>query len=286
MHEQEWREQVQQAPQWQELIRAGVAQLAEAGVESTFPQVKWLAEASVEKFPESFTAARSYFFHLLTQRAHHVPLAHLLGKMRFRYLELEARPGVFIVRPETELVAEAALNFLAKRENPLVVDLCSGSGAIALALATECPRAKVYGVEISAIAYESALRNNARYGNPVIFLQGDARTALCELAGQVDLVITNPPYIPAGRELSLEVQADPEIALFGGGARGEELPRQLIAHSAQLLNSSGALIMEHDDTQGAALRAEAKKFFAQVQTGQDYNGRERWLYAEGIAADA
>lgn len=251
-----------------------------------FPAGEMVGGSKCRKIPRIFYCCAELFFHLLTQRAHHVPLAHLLGKMWFRYLELEARPGVFIVRPETELVAEAALNFLAKRENPLVVDLCSGSGAIALALATECPRAKVYGVEISAIAYESALRNNARYGNPVIFLQGDARTALCELAGQVDLVITNPPYIPAGRELSLEVQADPEIALFGGGARGEEIPRQLIAHSAQLLNSSGALIMEHDDTQGAALRAEAKKFFAQVQTGQDYNGRERWLYAEGIAADA
>ena len=195
------------------------------------------------------------FRQLVQRRASREPLQHILGRMYFRYLELEALPGVFIVRPETEMVAQAGIDFLTEYYNaenryfggsehypsasavnnavhnePIIaVELFSGSGAIALSIATELRERivnlAVYGIEISSEAYESSQRNNAAYGNIVNFIHSDALAPLPEdvaedIGGKAALVIANPPYVPLYHKISPEVCADPPLALFGGGEDG------------------------------------------------------------------
>ncbi|MCF2706628.1 peptide chain release factor N(5)-glutamine methyltransferase [Arcanobacterium haemolyticum] len=218
------------------------------------------------------------FLGLINRRCERVPLQHLTGRMYFRYLELVSRPGVFIVRPETEMVAEAAIAAARKAENPRVVDLCTGSAAIALALATEVRGAQVTGVEISAEALSVARDNNARYGSPVTLVHDDALAWLPEV--RVDVVVSNPPYVPASTAHEPEVEADPAIALWGGGEDGLTFPVALIKHARSILTDGGILIMEHAEAQSEALREAARLAgYVDVSTGRDLTGRERWLQA-------
>lgn len=278
------------------------------------------------------TSPRIEFFRQLVQRrASREPLQHILGHMYFRYLELEAQPGVFIVRPETEMVAQAGIDFLteyyngassvgatgasgiadstvnryfgdtehysstsavnnaAQNEPIIAVELFSGSGAIALSIATELreriANLAVYGFEISSEAYESSQRNNATYGNIVNFIHSDALAPLPEhlaedIGGKAALVIANPPYVPPYHKLSPEVCADPALALFGGGEDGLDIPLATIKHSTDLLAPGGALVMEHASEQALALRDAATRVgFIDVRTGKDLTGTERWLFA-------
>lgn len=278
------------------------------------------------------TSPRIEFFRQLVQRrASREPLQHILGHMYFRYLELEAQPGVFIVRPETEMVAQAGIDFLteyyngassvgatgasgiadstvnryfgdtehysstsavnnaAQNEPIIAVELFSGSGAIALSIATELreriANLAVYGFEISSEAYESSQRNNAIYGNIVNFIHSDALAPLPEhlaedIGGKAALVIANPPYVPPYHKLSPEVCADPALALFGGGEDGLDIPLATIKHSTDLLAPGGALVMEHASEQALALRDAATRVgFIDVRTGKDLTGTERWLFA-------
>ena len=192
---------------------------------------------------------------LVAERANRVPLQHLTGRAHFRDLELEVGPGVFVPRPETELLVDLALRALAGQERPVVVDLATGSGAIALAVKQECPAATVYAVELTDLAHAWAVRNRDRLGLDVTVERGDARQAYSDLAGAVDVVTCNPPYIPEG-----QVPVDPEVrdhdpveALYGGSADGLALPVEMAAHAAELLRDGGALVMEHAETQGATL---------------------------------
>ncbi|VEI13757.1 peptide chain release factor N(5)-glutamine methyltransferase [Trueperella bialowiezensis] len=277
---------------WAREIGRASSMLADAGVPSPDVDARLLAEHvrhPVEPARQIDDAERAAYGKLVALRAQRVPLQHIVGTMYFRYLELEARPGVFIVRPETEMVAQAALDELAKMRaeagglashsgRPVVVDLCTGSGAIAISIATEAD-ADVSAVEISPEAYESAQRNNAAYGGKVRLVHGDALTALDELAGKVDMVVTNPPYVRGDHELNPEVRHDPELALFGGGVDGLELPVRLIRRAHELLRPGGILIMEHGDDQALALRDAADDAGFRARTGQDLTGRDRWLRA-------
>jgi release factor glutamine methyltransferase len=192
---------------------------------------------------------------LVAERANRVPLQHLTGRAYFRGLELEVGPGVFVPRPETELLVDLALRALAGVARPVVVDLATGSGAIGLALKQESPAATVYAVELTDLAHAWATRNRDRLGLDVTIERGDARQAYPELAGAVDVVTCNPPYIPEG-----QVPVDPEVrdhdpveALYGGSADGLALPVEMAAHAAALLRDGGTLVMEHAETQGDTL---------------------------------
>lgn len=204
--------------------------------------------------------ATSRLADLIAERSARIPLQHLTGRAYFRGLTLAVGPGVFVPRPETEVVTELALE--AAREavgagirEPVVVDLCTGSGAIALAIKDELPAARVLAVEKSEHAYAWAQRNRDVLGLDVDLRLGDAVDAFTELAGGVDVVVSNPPYIPTGQvPIDPEVRDhDPELALYGGSADGLAIPRLVAAHAATLLKRGGVLVMEHADAQGPRL---------------------------------
>lgn len=224
------------------------------------------------------------FEDLVQERATRVPLQHLTGRAHFRHLTLAVGPGVFVPRPETELTAGHAVEAArAAGPAPVVVDLCTGSGAIALAVADEVPGARVHAVELSPDAHGWARRNTDRLGLPVDLRLGDATTAFEDLEGAVDVVVSNPPYIPDGAvPVDPEVRDhDPALALFGRSADGLAVPLAVAARAAVLLHAGGVLVMEHADEQGeslpAALRATGE--WRDVVDHRDLAGRPRTTVA-------
>ncbi|NYE94811.1 release factor glutamine methyltransferase [Psychromicrobium silvestre] len=215
---------------------------------------------------------------LVAERAQRIPLQHLTGKAYFRHLELAVGPGVFVPRPETETVAQLAIDWVtaASVNRPVLVDLGTGSGALAAALATEIPQASVYAVELSELAHAWAARNLAPHG--VELRLGDLRTAFPELDGLADVVVSNPPYIPAAavpREPEV-AEHDPQIALYGGGADGLELPTAALASAARLLKPGGYFVMEHAEVQAEAIqRLFSRAGFHQVQGHLDLADKDR-----------
>lgn len=214
------------------------------------------------------------------RRAAREPLQHITGVAYFRSLELAVGPGVFVPRPETESVVQHAVDALraVATPEPLAVDLGTGSGAIALALATEVPHSRVYGVEVSPRAYVWARQNFRSVGadnaTPVFH---DLAGALPELDGLVDVVISNPPYIPTGaipRDPEVRLH-DPELALYGG-EDGLDVVRQVSQTAARLLHSGGTLVLEHGELQSAAI-AEllVRDGWRAIAHHRDLTGRDR-----------
>ena len=223
---------------------------------------------------------------LLARRAERVPLQHLTGSTGFRRIDILVGPGVFVPRVETEWVAGLAIEAAAQLEDPLVVDLCTGSGAIARASADEVPTARVVAVELDPPAVEWARRNIAALGSRVELRPGDAvrsdQHLLADLAGAVDIVVANPPYIPPDAEpTEPEVRDhDPVLSLYGGGDDGLAVPRGVVAAAAGLLRPGGLLVMEHADVQGAGGRAlTTPPEWIEVTTQRDLTGRDRALVA-------
>ncbi len=217
------------------------------------------------------------FAELIAKRATRLPLQHLTGVAHFRYLELAVGPGVFVPRPETETVVQHAIDAAAGIEHPVMVDLGTGSGAIAGSLAHEVPNAKVYAVELSEQAYPYAKGNLEPLG--VELVKGDLRDAFGQLDSMCDVVVSNPPYIPANA-VPREPEArdhDPHMALYGGGADGMVLPNAAQSTAARLLRPGGYFIMEHAEVQAEAIAAMfgASAAWDQVRTHQDLNGRNR-----------
>jgi len=193
---------------------------------------------------------------LVARRAAREPLQHLTGMAPFRHLELAVGPGVFVPRPETEIVAQFAIDALLATASPVPVgvDLCTGSGTIALALATEVPHAQVHAVELSPEAHAWALRNTAGQQNLSLVL-GDLRSELGELDGTVDVVISNPPYVPDDaipRDPEVRLH-DPALALYGG-PDGLDVVRAISRRAWALLHPGGTLVLEHAEVQGDAIR--------------------------------
>lgn len=218
---------------------------------------------------------------LVARRAAREPLQHITGRAPFHHLELSVGPGVFVPRPETELLVEEALKVLSARAESAtgqlrIVDLCTGSGAIAAAVKSELPNAQVFAVELSEEAIPYARKNLESLG--VHLVQGDALTALTELAGRFDAVLSNPPYIPSANvpadpEAALH---DPEMALYGGGEDGMQMPTAIAARAYELLAPGGFFMMEHDDTQeGAVAELLARVGFERYYPVRDLNGRPR-----------
>jgi release factor glutamine methyltransferase len=203
-------------------------------------------------------AAQARVAGLVARRAAREPLQHLTGTAGFRWLDLAVGPGVFVPRPETELVAGAAVAAATARgAGPVVVDLCAGSGAIALAVATEVPNAQVHAVERDPVAAGWLQRNVGRLAPHVLVHVRDAATAdeIPGLAGRVDVVVANPPYLRDDAVLKPEVaDHDPPGALFGG-PDGSAGPRLVVAVAGRLLRPGGALVVEHGDDQAGTVAA-------------------------------
>jgi len=220
---------------------------------------------------------------LLRRRAGREPLQHITGTAGFRHLDVAVGPGVFVPRPETELVAGAAIDAVrAIGGRPIVVDLCAGSGAIALAVATEAPPVEVHAVEREASAIEWAARNVAATGADVRLHHGDIETALPELDGRVDVVVSNPPYVPDAERSSVapEVASDPDAALWGG-PDGLDTIRVVCRVAARLLRPGGVFVMEHADRHGDAVPRllDAQGAWTDVRDHDDLAGRPRYATA-------
>ncbi len=274
------------------VVREATALLAAAGVPSPeFDAAELLAHvlgstrAALPVAGPLTPAQAEAFAGLVRRRASREPLQHLTGTAAFRYVELAVGPGVFVPRPETEVLAgwgvETARAVPAADRAPVVVDLCTGSGAIALAVATEVPRARVHAVELSEDAFGWAVRNLD--GSGVDLRQGDMADAFHDLDGTVDVVLCNPPYIPLEAYESVAPEArdhDPSLALWSGDD-GLVAIRVLEGVAARLLRPGGAVGAEHADVQGESAPAvfRASDRWVDVRDHRDLAGRSRYLTA-------
>ena len=231
-------------------------------------------------------ADRASFDDLVTRRARREPLQHLTGTAAFRHVELAVGSGVFVPRPETELLAGWAFEAAQRAEQDngtcRVVDLCTGSGAIALSVATELPTAEVHAVELEPEAVAWAQRNLAGHG--VDLRQGDMADAFRDLDGTVDVVVCNPPYIPHDAWESVAPEArdhDPHAALFSTGGDGLDAMRVLEEVAARLLRTGGRVGAEHADLQGESAPAvfTAAGRWVDVRDHRDLAGRPRYVTA-------
>lgn len=278
-------------------VRDAARVLAAAGVPSAEHDARELAAHVLgasrypvlepEHLPDHFVDA---FARAVSRRAAREPLQHIVGKAAFRHLTLTVDPAVFVPRPETEVVAQVAIDEAARLatdgREPLVVDLCCGSGAIAASVHFEVAGARVAAVDASPDAVRMTLANipttHDRAPRVELGDVGDA-TLLQDLDGTVDVVVSNPPYIPPGAlPIDPEVRDyDPALALFGGGPDGLEVPRAVVAAAARLLRPGGLFVMEHADVQGVQVREAASSSgdFEKIETRQDLTGRDRMLVA-------
>lgn len=251
------------------VLREAAERLAAAGVADPGVDVELLAahvlgtsrggvQAAAIRGDAIEQADASALTALVERRATRVPLQHLTGIAPFRRLVLKVGPGVFVPRPETEIVAQFAIDALgaAASPAPVAVDLGTGSGALALALATEVPHARVYGVEMSPDAFIWAKGNAEHVGaTNARIVRGDLETALPELDGTVDVVVSNPPYVPDDaipRDPEVRFH-DPEAALYGG-VDGLDVVRQVSRAALRLAHPGGTVVIEHGEWQGAAVR--------------------------------
>ncbi len=277
-------------------IALATARLAEAGVESPRADAELIAahlhgvsRGELHLVPDDEFDPR--YWDEIARRAAREPLQHITGLAYFRYLDLEVGPGVFVPRPETEVLTGWVIDKLATLDvaEPVVADLGTGSGAIALAVAQEVPQARVHAVEADPLARQWTERNIARVAaaaphaaGRVTLHDGDFETALAGLAGAVDLVVSNPPYIPVGSWLPPEVaEYDPATALWGGGADGLDAVRVVQRVARGLLRPGGSVAVEHGARQGPAVYwifAE-ERGWRETRNHQDLAGLDRFVTA-------
>jgi release factor glutamine methyltransferase len=214
------------------------------------------------------------FGRALCQRCVGTPVQHLTGEQAFRTITLEVRPGVFVPRPETEILVEHALSAVGDREDPLVVDAGTGTGVIALAVKAERPDATVFATDLSIEAVELARTNATRLALAVTVLEGDLLEPLpADLRGWVDLVVSNPPYVPAEEfdDLPEEVRADPAPALVGG----LDVYQRLAAEASRWLRDGGTLAVEIDARLGDDVARVLAEALVDVRIERDLAGRDR-----------
>jgi release factor glutamine methyltransferase len=278
-------------------VETATQTLAEAGVASPehdaralAVHVLGLAKPSDLMLAEAFDDEQNAAYdELVARRAKRVPLQHLTGSVGFRYIELEVGPGVFVPRPETESVVQWAVDAIAREgwDSPLLVDLCTGSGTIAFALANEVPGATVHAVERDPDALAWTRRNAAnrvKAGDPEVHLHlGSVEAALPDMDGRFDLVASNPPYV-ATTEAHIPdpevVDHDPEIALFAG-EDGLDVIRLVEQAARRLLKPGGLIVVEHSDRQGSTAPAVFAKAggWREVTDHRDLAGRDRFVTA-------
>lgn len=250
--------------------------------------------ANAKTTGNTVAAAMERFHSMMDRRAKREPLQYITGHAPFRYLDLKVGPGVFIPRPETELVVQEGIEWTTRHGmyRAKVVDLCAGSGAIGLAFATEVPGSEVWAVEKSERTAQWTRRNldetTKRYpaiaGNYHLEIADATQMpTLNQLDGTIDIVLTNPPYVPLS-DIPVQPEVrdyDPDLALYGGSADGTLIPERIISRASKLLKPGGLMVMEHDVTQGERLAAFARTCdFVDVVVHNDYTGRPRYLTAE------
>ena len=278
-----------------DIIENAILRFTEAGIESanvdaelivgyTLGLTRGQVQAEIIGDAEIAQETADQLTELFARRARREPLQHITGVAYFRNLELVVGPGVFVPRPETEFVTQLAIDALhaTPGNSPVAVDLGTGTGAIALSMATEIPNAKIYAVEKSETAIVYTRKNFARYGSDnAVLVQGDLADAFEEINGTVAVVISNPPYIPnAAVPRDPEVNFfDPELALYGG-EDGLDVMRLVSKTAQRLLVNGGTLVVEHADSQADAVRqlllAEG---WRQVNSHQDLTARNRAVTA-------
>lgn len=273
-----------------EVRRSASARLRDAGVDSAehdaaelLAHVLGTTRGGLALVQRVSAPQQASYEALVSRRAAREPLQHLTGTAGFRHVELRVGPGVFVPRPETELLAGWAVDRAreVRGRAPVVVDLCTGSGAIALSVATEVPGAVVRAVELDEAAAGWAARNLA--GSGVHLVEGDMADALHELDGMFDVVVCNPPYIPLEAWEGVAPEArdhDPSLALWSGDD-GLEAMRVLERSAARLLRPGGWVGAEHADVQGEsapAVFADSGRW-GDVRDHRDLAGRPRFLTA-------
>ena len=283
-------------------VALAALRLADAGVESPRTDAELIAasvhnvrRAELHTVRDCDFDAR--FWAEIARRAAREPLQHITGSAHFRYLELEVGPGVFVPRPETEVMTGWAIARLREMDvaEPVVADLGTGSGAIALAIGQEVPRARVHAVEADPLARAWAERNVTRYvasapytAGRVMLHAGDFRDALSDLDGTVDLVISNPPYIPVGAYVEPEVsEYDPPAALWSG-TDGLDAIRTVERAARRLLRPGGLVAVEHGAQQGAAVYwvFPEEQGWRDTRNNKDLAGRDRFVTAAWSAEGA
>src|SRR5690348_1246222 len=277
-------------------ITVAAARLAEAGVESPRTDAELIA-AHVHGVPRGGlsmvpdTRFDPRFWNEIARREAREPLQHITGHAYFRYLDLAVGPGVFVPRPETEVMTGWAIEALTGMDvaEPVIADLGTGSGAIALSIAQEVPRARVHAVEADPLAAAWTQRNIERCAAAAPHTAGrvelhvaDFATALDGLDGTLDLVVSNPPYIPAGAGLPPEVgEYDPATALWGGGPDGLDAVRVVEAVARRALRPRGLVAVEHGAPQGSAVywAFPEERGWQQTRNHKDLAGRDRFVTA-------
>jgi release factor glutamine methyltransferase len=217
------------------------------------------------------------FGRMLCVRCSGIPTQHITGVQGFRGLELRVRQGVFIPRPETEVLVDVALKEIAGIEHPLVADVGTGSGAIAISIADEHPGAEVFATDLSDDALALGRENAEAAGVTVRFLKGDLLGSVPEaLAGRFDLIVSNPPYVSEDTELPPEVKADPPLSLFGG----PEIYERLFDQAFGSLKEGGAVAVEIEDSSAPPVRELLDRAgFHHVRVTKDLNGCDRVVSA-------
>jgi release factor glutamine methyltransferase len=266
---------------WPQAIVEAAKRLEAAGVHSPRNDAELLAahvsglkRAQLLIADDPDDAQLAEFRSLVDLRAERVPLQHLTGSAAFRYGELAVGPGVFVPRPETELLVDWALQHLP--EGGTVIDACSGSGAIAHAIATERPDARVWAVEIDPDAFEWLESNLDGTGAVPVLADAVADGTLAELDGRVDLVTANPPYVPFEIEVAPEVEFDPSGAVYAAES-GLAVIQPLALRAARWLKPGGWFGFEHDDTHAKAAPAILRvSGFTDVADHDDLAGRPRF----------
>lgn len=280
-------------------IEEGAALLAGAGVESPrwdseqlAAHVLGVSRTSLPLIPNIDAEKHRAFLELIKRRVTREPLQHIVGSVGFRYLELAVGPGVFVPRPETEDVAGYAVDAARKAGvKAVVVDLCAGSGAIALSVAKEATFATVHAVEKDPGALEWLRKNAAARvedgDNAITIHEADVKDALPELDGTVDVVVSNPPYVPLGDLTAVEPEVrdhDPVMALVAG-ADGLDVIREVERTAFRLLKPGGTVVVEHSESQGTTAPAlfPADRW-RDVTDRRDLVGRPRYVTATKMDA--
>ena len=271
-------------------IASATHTLREAGVDSPEVDARLLAAHVLGVVPMQLMFADvpadfgERYTELVARRAAREPLQHIIGTAPFYGVDLAVGPGVFIPRPETEVLAEWAVRKLIDAPPaPTVVDLGSGTGALAIAVARARPDANVYAVERSEAARAYLQRNVEKLALQVNVVAGDMTDPELLAGIGADVVVSNPPYVPETPELQAEVYADPHEAVFSG-ADGMAAIRGLVPVVKQMLKDGGAVGIEHDDTTSEAVQAELRAGgFADVRPLEDMTGRARFVTASKLA---
>jgi release factor glutamine methyltransferase len=264
------------------VVQRAADYLERHGVESPVPTAERLLAHVLETdragvyAREGLTSQEAQLFgRALCRRCVGEPLQHVTGEQGFRRIVLRVRPGVFVPRPETEILVQTTLDGLASVAAPTVVDVATGSGAVALAIADELPESTVLATDLSPEAVALARENANALGTPITVIEGDLLDALpAQLRGRVDAVVCNPPYVPeeARDSLPADVRAEPDLAVFGGIA----LYERLFSEAVGWLAPGGLVAVEIEERTAAVVsKAAAHAGFESIAVRQDLTERDR-----------